>query len=279
MSIQSENFWKLGAQSKQGNSSPVGWVERGTIKNLQTLRKILIFNDTFIERDIAKPNKQLYLALKRTKMTQKIFSFLCLIVSLTLLSILGCGNDAEKPEQPEKPTTPEPVVSNEELLGTFDVVSINNGPPLIFLVTDEPDEEDRPEININHFYYEFAAAGSWTLNLDFEMIEFPEDPHREDPEKAGKVKIVGTWSGSYNLQNSVLSLIKQETDVDLTTVPQDFLQRVLDVENDPARQELIDEFDEHIFTEFQNTLITIEADTINLESTSTSKAKMVLMKR
>ena len=39
-------------QSKQDNSSPVGWVKRGMRKNLQTIRKILIFNDTLIEKDI-----------------------------------------------------------------------------------------------------------------------------------------------------------------------------------------------------------------------------------
>ena len=67
--------------------------------------------------------------------------------------------------------------------------------------------------------------------------------------------------------------------MDLTPIPQDFFEKILDVENDPARQELIDEFNEHIFTEFQRTFITIEADTINLESKGTSKAKMVLMKQ
>ena len=78
----------------------------------------------------------------------------------------------EKPEKPEKPTTPEPMVSNEELLGAFNVVSINDGPPLAFVNADEPDEEDRPKINTNHFYYDFAAEGSWTLNLDCEMSRF-----------------------------------------------------------------------------------------------------------
>ena len=212
-------------------------------------------------------------------MTQKIFSFLFLLISLTLLGILGCGGDAEKPEQPEKPIIPEPMSSNEELLGVFDVVSINDGPPLAFINADEPDEEDRPKININHFYYDFAADRSWTLNLDFEMVEFPEDPHREDPEMAGKVKIVGAWSGSYSTVGSVLFLTKKETDIILTAVPQDFLEKTLDVEDDPARQELIDEFNEHVFTDFEKTFVTIEADTINLESIGTSKAKMVLMKQ
>ncbi len=212
-------------------------------------------------------------------MTQKIFSFLFLLVSLTLLGVLGCGSDAEKPEPPEKPTTPEPMVSNEELLGTFDVVSINDEPPLAFINADEPDEEDRPKININHFYYDFTADGSWTLNLDFEMVDFPEDPHREDPEMAGKVKTVGAWSGSYNIRDSVLSLIKQETDMDITAVPQDFLEKTLGAKDAEARQELINEFNDHLFTEFQTTVITIAADTINLESIGTPKAKMVLMKQ
>ena len=212
-------------------------------------------------------------------MTQRIFSFLFLLISLTVLGILGCGSDEDKPEKPEKSITPEPMLSNEELLGAFDVVSINDGPPLAFINADEPDEEDHPKININHFYYDFAADGSWTLNLDFEMVEFPEDPHREDPEIAGKVKIEGAWSGSYSIQGSVLSLIKKETDVNLTTVPQDFLEKTFGVKDVEARQEIIDEFNEHLFAEFQRTFITIEADTINLESTNTSKAKMVLIKQ
>lgn len=212
-------------------------------------------------------------------MAQKIFAFSFLLVSLMFLSILGCGSDAETPEKPEKPTTPEPMLLNQELLGTFDVVSINDGPPLAFVNADESDEADRPKINITHFYYDFTADGAWTLNLDFEMVDFPEDPHREDPEIAGKVKIVGAWSGSYNIQGSALSLIKKETDVELKAVPQDFLQKTFDVEDEPARQEFIDEFNEHIFNEFEKTVITIEVDTINLESTSTSKAKMRLIKR
>ena len=100
-------------------------------------------------------------------MTEKIFSFLFLLIGLTLLSILVCGSDAEQPEKPEKPTTPEPTLSNEKLVGSWDVVSINDGPPLAFLNADEPDEEDRPKININHFYYDFAADGSWSLDIDF----------------------------------------------------------------------------------------------------------------
>ena len=39
------------------------------------------------------------------------------------------------------------------------------------------------------------------------------------------------------------------------------------------------EINEHIFTEFEKTLITMDKDTINLESIGTSKGKMVLMKR
>ena len=212
-------------------------------------------------------------------MTRKMFSFLLLLLTLTLLGILGCGSDEEKPEKPEKPTMPEPMLSNEELLGSFDVVSINDEPPLTFINADESDEEDRPKINMDHFYYHFAADGSWTLNLDFEMADFPENPHRKDPEMAGKVKIVGAWSGSYSIQDSVLSMIKQETDMDLTAVPQDFLEKTFGVKDVSARQELIDEFNEHVFTDFQRTFITIEADTINLESTGTSKAKMVLVKQ
>ena len=216
-------------------------------------------------------------------MTQKIFSFLFLLIGLTFLGILGCGGDAEKPEKPEKPTIPEPIpepmLTNEKLLGAWDVVSINDGPPLTFINADEPDEEDRPKININHFYYDFAADGSWTLNLDFEMVEFPEDPHREDPKMAGKVKTVGTWSGSYSIRDTVLSLIKQETAMDITSVPQDFLEKTLGAKDAEARQELINEFNAHLFAEFRTTLITIEADTINLESTNAAKAKMVLMKQ
>ena len=212
-------------------------------------------------------------------MAQKIFSFLFLLVSLTLLGVLGCGTDEEKPEKTEKPTMPEPTLSNQELLGAFDVISINDGPPLAFINADEPDEEERPKININHFYFDFTADDSWTLNLDFEMVDFPEDPHREDPELAGKIKIVGTWSGNYSTVGFVLFLTKKETDMDLTPIPQDFLEKTFDVEEDPARQELIDEFNDHIFTKFEKTVITIEADTINFQSIGTSKAKMVLMKQ
>lgn len=98
---------------------------------------------------------------------QKLFSISTIIVTLMLLGMCGCGGDEEITEKPKpEPTTEESMLSPEGLLGSWDVISINGEDPLVFVNADEPDEEDRPKINTDDYYFEFLEDNKWTLNLN-----------------------------------------------------------------------------------------------------------------
>ena len=202
-----------------------------------------------------------------------------LLAGILLLGLVGCGDDETTEKPTVEPTKPDPMVSNEALIGSWEVVSINDGPPLAFVNADEPDEEDRPKINIDNFYYNFAADSSWTLNLEFEMVDFPEDPHREDAEMAGKIDLTAVLSGYFGIQDSILSLTKNSFDVSISPTPEDFFQERLGVTETLAKQELVGKFNEHILTPFEKSSFTIEGEMLHLESNGSSKAKMVLKKR
>jgi hypothetical protein len=261
-----------------------------------------------------------------------------LLFGMMFLGIIGCGDDVEPP-------VTEPMPLDEDLIGSWEIESVNDGPPLEFLVADEPDEdlrrensvnnraplefpvadkpdregqpnndrppleflagdepdgEGRPKINIAKFNYNFDAEGSWTLNLDAEMLGFPEIPAEGGamvdfpgapaeggamvnfpgaPAKEGKIKIIGMWSGTYKTQDSHLSLNVKEEDLSFTSVPQDYFEKVSDFTRTEARLKLAESFNSHILTTFANTFYTIEEETLNLQSTGSSKSIMVLAKQ
>ncbi len=202
-------------------------------------------------------------------MTHKFMVFSVLFVCL--ITMFGCGSDEEEPTT--KPTTKEPMEPPEELLGSWNVVSINGEDPLIFVNADEPDEEDRPKITTENFIYEFDSDGSWTLNVKFEMGEFPEEPENE-----GKIVLNGDWSGTYTVDDSVLSMVKLETDVDITSVPEDFFEDFFEVSMIEAKNEILEKFKTHVFNPFAKTIISIDGDSLTLESTGSAKNKMILEK-
>jgi len=208
-------------------------------------------------------------------MTHKFRTISALLVCLMLLTMFGCGSDEEKPEKPTtEPTTTETKEPPEELLGSWEVISINDEDPLIFVNADEPDEEDRPKINTENFTYELAADGSWTLNVKFEMVEFLEIPDIE-----GKIVLTGVWSGTYTVDDSILSLVKVETDVNIASVPEDFFHNFFEVSLIEAKNEIIEKFKTHVFNPFAKTTISIDGDALTLEATGSSKDTMILEKQ
>lgn len=197
-----------------------------------------------------------------------------LLACLILFTMLGCGNDEEEPEKPTtKPTTTETKAPPEELLSSWEVISINDEDPLAFVNADEPDEEDRPKINTENFTYEFDADGSWTLNVMFEMVEFPEVPDIE-----GKIVLTGIWSGTYTVDDSVLSMVKVETEVGITSIPEDFVENIFEVSVIEAKNEMLEEFKTHVFNPFAKTTISIDGDMLTLKATGSVTNKMVLEK-
>lgn len=212
-------------------------------------------------------------------MKRTTFSRLFILIFISIFIISGCGSDEVEPDKKViEPVLPEPEVTPTELLGTWDVVSINDGPPLAFINAEEPDIEDRPKEEISVFTYEFAEEGTWILNLDFEMFDFPEDPNRGDVEKAGRIEVIGVWSGNYTIDNSVLSLITLEKDIDIISTPPDFLAEFADGGEIAARKELMDKFNMHLLKAFEKTNFTVVDDTLTLESTGTEESRMVLEK-
>lgn len=201
----------------------------------------------------------------------KLFSISALLVCVMVIGMFGCGSDDE---EPKKPTTPEVTKPPEAFFNSWEVVSINDEDPLIFVNADEPDEEDRPKINTENFTYQFAEDGSWTLKVDFEMGEFPEDP-----ENVGKVVLNGEWSGTHTYNNSVLSLAKAETNVEITSVPEDFFENLFEVNVTEAKNEILEKFNTHVFNPFAKTRISIVEETLTLETTGSTKNTMVLEKQ
>ncbi|MYG00071.1 hypothetical protein F4212_13200 [Candidatus Poribacteria bacterium] len=205
-------------------------------------------------------------------MTQKFMVLSALLICL--ITMFGCGSDEEEPEKPTTPTTTEPMVPPEELIGSWEVVSINGEHPLAFVNADEPDEEERPKLNTENFYYVFSTDNSWTLNVKFDMAEFPEVPNIE-----GKVGIAGIWSGTYSVDDSVLSLVKVESEVEITSDPIDFFDAVFEGSKIEAKNEILEEFMSHVFNPFTKTILSIDGDTLTLEATGSVKNKMVLEKQ
>ena len=208
---------------------------------------------------------------------QKLFYISTLLVTLMLLGMIGCGSDEEITEKP-KPK-PEPMLPPEGFIGSWDVISINDLNPLAFVNADEPDVEDRPKINTEDFYFEFAEDNKWTLNLKFAMVEFPEDPNRDDPEKAGKIELTGVWSGTYSINDDVLSLTTSVPDVGIKSIPEDFFENLFEVNVIEAKNEMLEKFKTHVFNPFAKTRIAIEGETLTLEDTGPDKNIMVLEKQ
>lgn len=188
-----------------------------------------------------------------------------LLVGIFLIALMASSGDEEVTEKPVNPVEPEPTEVNEDLIGTWGVETINDGHPLLFLVEDEPDKEDRPKITINQFIYDFAEDRTWTSNLKAEMTDFPEAPPNEAGEEQGKIEIKGMWSGTYSIQETLLTLTVTKKDLGFTSVPEEFFEIVFDVKKVVAQQELTDEFNSNIFTPFEKTLVSIEDDTLALQ--------------
>ncbi len=212
-------------------------------------------------------------------MNRKTFSSQFILILIAIFIISGCGSDEIEPDKEIiEPITPEPEVAPAELLGIWNIISINDGSPLAFINAEEPDIEDRPKEKISVFTYDFADDSTWMVNLEFEMFDFPEDPNRGNAEKAGRIEVTGVWSGNYTINKSVLSLITLEKDIDLISTPPEFLDEFAEGGENAAKKELMDKFNMHLLKAFEKTNFTVEGETLTLESTGTAESKMVLEK-
>ncbi|MCG9127044.1 hypothetical protein JT359_05515 [Candidatus Poribacteria bacterium] len=210
---------------------------------------------------------------------KKIYSGLILLLLIHVFTISGCGSDDGEPDKEIiEPVTPQPEVIPTELLGTWRVISLNDGLPLAFINAEEPDIEDRPKEEISVFTYSFQEDGTWMVNVEFEMFDFPEDPNRGDIDKAGRIEVSGIWSGSYSINNSVLSLITLEQDLKIISRPPEFLDGFAEGGENAAKEDLMDKFNMHLLNAFEKTNFTVTDGTLTLEATGSGESKLVLEK-
>ncbi|MDE0636155.1 MAG: hypothetical protein OXI43_09950 [Candidatus Poribacteria bacterium] len=119
---------------------------------------------------------------------------LIFIIGFTLLTLLGCDENSNKLVPP--PTTD--LMFKEKLVGTWDVVSVNDIDPSRFLtvliaktlnedvpgevavpaapegefviIEDELDEVYHTKADVQKFYYTFDAEDTWTLHVQFDIL-------------------------------------------------------------------------------------------------------------
>lgn len=211
---------------------------------------------------------------------KRIYSRLILLLLIHVFIISGCGSDDGEPDKEiTEPVTPKPEVIPAELLGTWGVVSLNDGPPLAFINAEEPDIEDRSKEEISVFTYDFQENGTWFVNLEFEMFDFPEDPNFGDAERAGRIEVSGIWSGNYTINNSVLSLITLEKDLKIILIPPEFLDGFAEGGEIAAKEDLMDKFNMHLLNAFRKSKFTVVDGILTLEATGSEKWKLVLEKQ
>lgn len=199
-------------------------------------------------------------------MLPKGFVIPVLLVGMMLLSVAGCGDDVEPimlaEEKTEKPTLGSSVSSlaNEELLGSWEVVSIFGRTPEEFF--EDLAEEEEPVEKVKRFNYVFAADNSWTCNFMSETVFIFDDI------PPGKIEKIGAWSGTYVFDGLTLSLFQKGSEVHIAPEPKNFFQiafgrAVAEVEQDFDeffRVNFIRPFAQSAGTKQGGTLVMVTAD-------------------
>ena len=209
-------------------------------------------------------------------MILKGFVIPVLLVGIMLLSVIGCGEDSEKPtvlaeEKSEDPTVEPsaPSLSTEELLGSWEVVSIFGMTPDEYL--ESLAEGGEIEETVKQFAYVFAADNSWTCDFVSETVfVFDDIP-------PGKMEAIGTWSGTYDFDGLTLSLFTKGSDVQIAPEPKDILEIAFDLAVAEAEQHYDESFRSDFIKPFAQSTCTKQGDTLTV--ISPAGKKMVLEKQ
>lgn len=211
-------------------------------------------------------------------MTLKNFMIPILLMGIVFLGIISCGSDEEKPDvdksSEEKPIS-QPDLPKEDLLGTWEVVSINGLTPGAFFESPVGEDLEGQAVEVKQFQFVLSADDSWIINLELEVIiAFPEIlPGPEVVLIDGKMKIKGIWSGAYSIINTMLFFTTEEADVKITSDPEDFIEKLTEgqITNEQAEQDYIQEFKDIILTPFRRSTATLKEDTLTLNSPGAKK--------
>ncbi len=215
-------------------------------------------------------------------MTLKKFMISILLIGIVFLGIIGCGSDEEETDadkaDEEKPVS-QPTLLKEDLLGTWEVVSINGLTSEAFLESPEGEDVEEVVIKITQFHFVFSTDDSWIINLEFESISnFPDNP--PDPGVVlpdGKLDITGVWSGTYNI-DTALTFLTQKADVNLTSDPKDFIEKVTGgLTEEEAEVDFAQQFNDNLLIHFKVSTGALRGNELTL-ITSAAK-KMVLEKQ
>lgn len=190
-------------------------------------------------------------------MIPKSFVIFHLLVGVMLLSVVGCGSDAEGPEESIVQSS-VPSSSIEELLGSWKVVSIFGMTPESYLKSLSPD--GMVEEKVKQFDLRFAADNSWTCNFAAETVLVSADV------LSGTSKSMGIWSGTYTFNSLTLSLMLKGSEVQLTPKPDDLFQEAFGITLSEAEQAYDESFRADFLTPFVKSTWTKQAGTLILRT-------------
>ena len=180
-----------------------------------------------------------------------------LLIGVVLLGIVGCGNDDEKLDK----STVEPAapLTMEDILGTWEVVSINGISSDAFLESPEGEDLEEISITLRTFLIVFSDDDSWKINLDFESIlDFPDDP---DLPPDGKLNIIGEWTGNYIIKDPKLILTPTVADITIESESEDYIQVASDgLTKEEAEAEFDREFRDEILKPFKQSNVVLQSD-------------------
>lgn len=196
-------------------------------------------------------------------MIQKSFVVSILLVGMMLLGVVGCGEELKTPEELKREKAEAlagessvSALANEELYGTWKVVSIHGKTPEEYLESFTVDGE--AEIRVKQLNYVFAADDSWTCDLaEKTVIDFPDIP-------PATLEATGTWLGSYAFDGLTLSIFTKESEVHIVPEPKDFFQVAFDRAPAEAEQDYDDSFRSDFIEPFAQSACTKQGDTLIL---------------
>ena len=226
-------------------------------------------------------------------MTLKKF-VLVLFFGVMFLTMFSCGGDDNTPQKPKQVLD----VVKEDLIGYWNVVSINDKPPLAFIHIYEPpkvdldtadvesivntdvvyEHRDEYKTDIDNFHFNFTADDLWTLNVQFRTtLMLPiQDEHSDNLDDngtnnpggymlSGEVEMTGTWSGTYNIiEGPVLSLITEKNDLSITSIDSGSFQKELKDKNVAVRNKYLKRFKNSLMTPLSKTYVTLEGNILTL---------------
>lgn len=255
-----------------------------------------------------------------------------LFVTFFLLTILGCDEGTNK----LLPPTTGDLMFKEKLVGTWDVVSVNDIEPSRFLtvliaktldedvsvaeedvpaapdgefvvIEDELQEVFHVQADVQKFHYTFDTDDLWTLHVQFNVLPNDEAPPVDagdasdpggaqndpvDPNKPAAPAanganeafaiVVGTWSGTYQVAEDMLTLTTVSEEARVTPHPdtKDTFEEIAGATEAETQAELTEKFWIRLITPFHKTFIEIDDDgRLTLKIPGSSRGKMILEKR